>query len=289
MSAAKEIRNKIKSVKNTQKITKAMEMVAASKMRRAQERMRQARPYGEKIREVCAHLARSNSEYRHLFLTPRPQIKNVGYIIVTSDKGLCGGLNTSALRLAVANLRDKEAAGSGVKATVLGNKGTAFLGRLKIDIISQHTGYGDAPTATELIGAIKSMLDAYSGGEVDEVHLLFTRFVNTVKQEPVIEQLLPISDEMLAESRRPYSWDYLYEPEAAAVVDTLLTRFIEAVVYQAVAENIASEQAARMVAMKAASDNAGNLIDELQLAYNKSRQASITQEIAEIVGGAAAV
>ena len=289
MSAAKEIRNKIKSVKNTQKITKAMEMVAASKMRRAQERMRQARPYGEKIREVCAHLARSNSEYRHLFLTPRPHIKNVGYIIVTSDKGLCGGLNTSALRLAVANLRDKEAAGSGVKATVLGNKGTAFLGRLKIDIISQHTGYGDAPTATELIGAIKSMLDAYSGGEVDEVHLLFTRFVNTVKQEPVIEQLLPISDEMLAESRRPYSWDYLYEPEAAAVVDTLLTRFIEAVVYQAVAENIASEQAARMVAMKAASDNAGNLIDELQLAYNKSRQASITQEIAEIVGGAAAV
>ena len=289
MSAAKEIRNKIKSVKNTQKITKAMEMVAASKMRRAQERMRQARPYGEKIREVCAHLARSNSEYRHLFLTPRPQIKNVGYIIVTSDKGLCGGLNTSALRLAVANLRDKEAAGSGVKATVLGNKGTAFLGRLKIDIISQHTGYGDAPTATELIGAIKSMLDAYSDGEVDEVHLLFTRFVNTVKQEPVIEQLLPISDEMLAESRRPYSWDYLYEPEAAAVVDTLLTRFIEAVVYQAVAENIASEQAARMVAMKAASDNAGNLIDELQLAYNKSRQASITQEIAEIVGGAAAV
>ena len=289
MSAAKEIRNKIKSVKNTQKITKAMEMVAASKMRRAQERMRQARPYGEKIREVCAHLARSNSEYRHLFLTPRSHIKNVGYIIVTSDKGLCGGLNTSALRLAVANLRDKEAAGSGVKATVLGNKGTAFLGRLKIDIISQHTGYGDAPTATELIGAIKSMLDAYSGGEVDEVHLLFTRFVNTVKQEPVIEQLLPISDEMLAESRRPYSWDYLYEPEAAAVVDTLLTRFIEAVVYQAVAENIASEQAARMVAMKAASDNAGNLIDELQLAYNKSRQASITQEIAEIVGGAAAV
>ena len=289
MSAAKEIRNKIKSVKNTQKITKAMEMVAASKMRRAQERMRQARPYGEKIREVCAHLARSNSEYRHLFLTPRPQIKNVGYIIVTSDKGLCGGLNTSALRLAVAKFRDKEAAGSGVKATVLGNKGTAFLGRLKIDIISQHTGYGDAPTATELIGAIKSMLDAYSGGEVDEVHLLFTRFVNTVKQEPVIEQLLPISDEMLAESRRPYSWDYLYEPEAAAVVDTLLTRFIEAVVYQAVAENIASEQAARMVAMKAASDNAGNLIDELQLAYNKSRQASITQEIAEIVGGAAAV
>ena len=289
MSAAKEIRNKIKSVKNTQKITKAMEMVAASKMRRAQERMRQARPYGEKIREVCAHLARSNSEYRHLFLTPRPQIKNVGYIIVTSDKGLCGGLNTSALRLAVANLRDKEAAGSGVKAAVLGNKGTAFLGRLKIDIISQHTGYGDAPTVTELIGAIKAMLDAYSDGEVDEVHLLFTRFVNTVKQEPVIEQLLPISDEMLAESRRPYSWDYLYEPEAAAVVDTLLTRFIEAVVYQAVAENIASEQAARMVAMKAASDNAGNLIDELQLAYNKSRQASITQEIAEIVGGAAAV
>ncbi|MDM5147212.1 F0F1 ATP synthase subunit gamma [Candidatus Persebacteraceae bacterium Df01] len=289
MPAAKEIRNQIKSVKNTQKITKAMEMVAASKMRRAQERMSAARPYGEKIREVCAHLARSNSEYRHPFLTPRDNVRNVGFIVVTSDKGLCGGLNTNALRSTVASMREKEAAGLGIKAAVLGNKGAAFLGRLKTDILSQYTGYGDAPEAAELIGAVTAMLDSYRNGDVDEVHLVFTRFINTVKQDSVVEQLLPISDAVLVEAPRSHSWDYLYEPEAAPVVNTLLTRFVEAVVYQAVAENIASEQAARMVAMKAASDNAGNLIDELQLVYNKSRQASITQEIAEIVGGAAAV
>ena len=289
MSAAKEIRNKIKSVKNTQKITKAMEMVAASKMRRAQERMRRARPYGEKIREVCAHLARANSEYRHPFLTPRAEVKNAGLILVSTDKGLCGGLNTNALRLAISHLREVEESGAGVKVAIFGGKGASFMARAGADVVSQHSGYGDSPAADSLIGAIGAMLDAYRGGEVDRVHLLFTRFVNTVKQEPVIEQLLPISDAALQESRRTYSWDYLYEPEAAPVVDTLLTRFAEAVVYQAVAENIASEQAARMVAMKAASDNAGNLIDELQLAYNKSRQAGITQEIAEIVGGAAAV
>ena len=289
MPAAKEIRNKIKSVQNTQKITKAMEMVAASKMRRAQERMRHARPYAEKIREVCAHLARANSEYRHVFLTPRPQINNTGLIIVTTDKGLCGGLNTNALRLALSHMRDAEKSGAGVKVSVFGNKGKAFIGRLATDMISQHAGYGDSPAADELIGAIAAMLNAYRRGEVDRVHLLFTKFINTVKQEPIIEQLLPISDAMLKESRRANSWDYLYEPEAAPVVDTLLTRFVEAVIYQAVAENIASEQAARMVAMKAASDNAVNLIDELRLVYNKSRQASITQEIAEIVGGAAAV
>ena len=289
MSAAKEIRNKIKSVKNTQKITKAMEMVAASKMRRAQERMRRARPYGEKIRDVCAHLARANSEYRHPFLTPRAEIKNTGLIIVSTDKGLCGGLNTNALRLALSRMRAAEESGAGVKITVFGNKGAAFIGRTNAEVLSQRTGYGDAPQAGELIGAVSAMLGAYRKGEVDAVHLLFTKFINTVKQEPVVEQLLPISDEALSEAKREYSWDYLYEPEAAPVVDTLLTRFVEALVYQAAAENIASEQAARMVAMKAASDNAGNLIDELQLAYNKSRQASITQEIAEIVGGAAAV
>ncbi len=288
MSAAKEIRNKIKSVKNTQKITKAMEMVAASKMRRAQERMRRARPYGEKIREVCAHLARANSEYRHPFLTPRAEVRNAGLIVVSTDKGLCGGLNTNALRLAVSHLREAEESG-GAKITVFGGKGAAFIARAGADILSQHAGYGDSPAPESLLGAVGAMLDAYRGGAVDRVHLLFTRFVNTVKQEPVIEQLLPISDTALQESRRAYSWDYLYEPESAPVVDTLLTRFVEALVYQALAENIASEQAARMVAMKAASDNAGNLIDELQLAYNKSRQAGITQEIAEIVGGAAAV
>lgn len=289
MSAAKEVRTKIKSVKNTQKITKAMEMVAASKMRRAQERMWRARPYGEKIREVCAHLARANSEYRHPFLTPRPEVKNVGLILVSTDKGLCGGLNTNALRLAVSHLRAAEESGAGAKVAVFGGKGAAFMARSGADIVSQHTGYGDNPAAAELIGAIGAMLGAYRAGAVDQVHLVFTRFINTVKQEPVIEQLLPISDAELQESRRSYSWDYLYEPEAAPVVDTLLTRFVEALVYQAVAENIASEQAARMVAMKAASDNAGTLIDELQLVYNKSRQASITQEIAEICGGAAAV
>ena len=289
MAAAKEIRDKIKSVKNTQKITKAMEMVAASKMRRAQERMRHARPYGEKIREVCAHLARSNSEYRHPFLTPRPQSHNTGLIVVTSDKGLCGGLNTNALRLALAHLRRSHEAGGDAQVTVFGGKGAAFIGRTAANIVSRHVGYGDAPQAGDLLGAVKVMLDAYRAGEVDTVHLLYTRFVNTVKQDPVIEQLLPIADTVLQEAPRAYSWDYLYEPEAAPVVDTLLTRFVEAVVYQALAENIASEQAARMVAMKAASDNAGTLIDELQLAYNKSRQASITQEIAEIVGGAAAV
>ena len=289
MSAAKEIRTKIKSVKNTQKITKAMEMVAASKMRRAQERMRQSRPYGEKIRAVCAHLARSNSEYRHPFLIARENIQNAGVILVTSDKGLCGGLNTNALRITLAQLREWENSGIGIKATALGGKGAAFMARLKTDIISSYTGYGDNPVYEKIVGAVNAMLTAYRDGEVDKVCLVYTDFINTVKQDPVMWQLLPVPEEWLQEEKRDYAWDYLYEPEAAKVVNLLMTRYVEMVVYQAVAENIASEQAARMVAMKAASDNAGNLIDELQLAYNKSRQASITQEIAEIVGGAAAV
>lgn len=289
MSAAKEIRTKIKSVKNTQKITKAMEMVAASKMRRAQDRMRKARPYAEKIRDVCAHLARANSEYRHPFLTERKEIRNEGFILITTDKGLCGGLNTNALREAVSAMRDAEKSGAGVKTVALGGKGAAFLGRMGADIASRLSGYGDSPDSTALVGAVKAMLDAYRNGEVDRVSMIFTRFVNTVKQEPVKEQILPVPPEALDEAKRTHSWDYLYEPEAAPVIDLLLERFVESLVYQAVAENIASEQAARMVAMKAASDNAGNLIGELQLAYNKSRQASITQEIAEIVGGAAAV
>ena len=289
MSAAKEIRNKIKSVKNTQKITKAMEMVAASKMRRAQERMRQARPYGDKVRAVCAHLARSNSEYHHPFLLPRAEVKNAGIIVVTSDKGLCGGLNTNALRVTMAQMRAWEEAGIGVCATALGGKGAAFLLRTRTKMISEYVGYGDNPEGEKIIGAVSVMLDAYRNGEVDCVRLVYTDFINTVKQEPLDWQLLPVPEEWLQEEKRAHAWDYLYEPEAALVVDLLLTRYVEAVVYQAVAENIASEQAARMVAMKAASDNAGNLIEELQLAYNKSRQASITQEIAEIVGGAAAV
>lgn len=291
MSAAKEIRNKIKSVQNTQKITKAMEMVAASKMRRAQERMRQARPYAEKIRDVCAHLARANSEARHPFLLPRgnPQAGGaVGVIVVSTDKGLCGGLNAGIFRLVTGHLKEWDDHGVAAKLTVFGNKGAGFLGRLKAEMISRDVGYGDAPSAARLVGAVKVMLDAYRDGEVDEVHLAFSRFVNTVKQEPHMERLLPIPPEKVAEERG-FSWDYLYEPEAPPIVDVLLTRYVEAVIYQAAVENIASEQAARMVAMKAASDNAGNLIDELRLAYNKSRQAAITQEIAEIVGGAAAV
>lgn len=288
MSAAKEIRNKIKSVQNTQKITKAMEMVAASKMRRAQERMRQARPYAEKIRDVCAHLARANSEVRHPFLVPREEAKTVGVIVVTTDKGLCGGLNAGIFRLVTARLKEWDDNGVPAKLTVFGNKGAAFLSRLKADMISRDVGYGDAPSAARLVGAVKVMLDAYRDGEVDEVYLAFSKFINTVKQEPQMERLLPIPPESVQESS-PFSWDYLYEPEAPPIVDLLLTRYVEAVIYQSAVENIASEQAARMVAMKAASDNAGNLIDELQLAYNKSRQAAITQEIAEIVGGAAAV
>ncbi len=286
MSAAKEIRNKIKSVKNTQKITKAMEMVAASKMRRAQERMRQTRPYGEKIRSVCSHLVASNTEYRHSFLIEQTEVKAEGYIVITSDKGLCGGLNTNALRLLIATNKDNENS----LFTVIGGKGANFIQRLGANIISQYVAFGDKPDAGDLLGAVKAMLDAYRNGEISRVNLVYTRFLNTVKQEPVCEQLLPVPKESLEdEQTKKFTWDYLYEPSADSVIDLLLSRYIEAVVFQSLAENIASEQAARMVAMKAATDNAGNLIDELQLAYNKSRQASITQEIAEIVGGAAAV
>ena len=288
MSAAKEIRNKIKSVQNTQKITKAMEMVAASKMRRAQERMRHARPYAEKIREVCAHLARANSEVRHPFLHRAEETQTAGIIVVSTDKGLCGGLNAGIFRMVTARLKEWDDNGIPAKLTVFGNKGAAFLSRFKAEIISREVGYGDAPSATRLVGAVKVMLDAYRRGEVGEVHLAYSKFVNTVKQEPQMERLLPIPPESV-QKKRQFSWDYLYEPEAPPIVDLLLTRYVEALIYQSAVENIASEQAARMVAMKAASDNAGSLIDELQLAYNKSRQAAITQEIAEIVGGAAAV
>jgi F-type H+-transporting ATPase subunit gamma len=287
MAGSREIRNKIRSVQNTQKITRAMEMVAASKMRKAQERMRHARPYGEKIRNVAAHMSHANSEYRHPFLIERDTVKRVGIIVVTSDKGLCGGLNTNVLRLALNAMKQWKSEGEEIEVCVIGNKGLGFMQRLKANIVSQVTGLGDKPHIEKLVGAIKVMLDGYREDRFDRLMIFYTRFVNTMKQEPVMEQLLPLSGEELGGSKG--IWDYIYEPEAKAVLDEVLKRYVETLIYQAVSENIASEQSARMVAMKAASDNAGTLIDELTLVYNKSRQALITKELSEIVGGAAAV
>jgi F-type H+-transporting ATPase subunit gamma len=295
MPGSKEIRTKIKSVQNTRKITKAMEMVAASKMRRAQERMRMARPYGEKIRNVAAHISHANPEYRHPFIIERDTVKRVGIVVVTADKGLCGGLNTNVLRLALSNIREWEADGNEIEACAIGNKALGFLQRLGANVVSQVIGLGDRPHMEKLIGAIKIMLDAYTGGRIDRLMIFYTRFINTMKQEPVMEQLLPLSAERMTlppgvnEATPVGTWDYIYEPDAEAVLNQILTRYIEALIYQAVAENMASEQSARMVAMKSASDNAGNVIDELTLVYNKSRQAAITKELSEIVGGAAAV
>ena len=287
MPGSKEIRNKIKSVQNTRKITKAMEMVAASKMRRAQERMRMARPYAEKIRNVAAHISHANPEYRHPFIVARDTVSRVGLIVVTTDKGLCGGLNTNVLRLALGAMKEWEAAGEGLEVCAIGNKGFGFMQRLGANVVSHVTGLGDRPQMEKLIGAVKVMLDGYSEDRFDRLMVFYTRFINTMKQEPVMEQLLPLSGERLGTPEG--SWDYIYEPEARAVLDQVLTRYIEGLIYQAVTENIASEQSARMVAMKAASDNAANVIDELTLIYNKTRQASITKELSEIVGGAAAV
>lgn len=295
MASSREIRNKIKSVKNTQKITRAMEMVAASKMRKAQDRMKKARPYGEKIRNVAAHMSKASVEYRHPFLIDRNSVKRVGIIVVTSDKGLCGGLNTNVLRRVLNEIRSWEAEGEQVEVCCIGNKGLGFMSRLGTQIISQVTGLGDTPNIEKLIGAVKIVLDAYTEDRFDKVYIFYNRFVNTMKQLPVMEQLLPLTDEHMRKddedtakvARAP--WDYIYEPEAKPIIDDIMIRYIEALVYQAVAENMASEQSARMVAMKAASDNAGNLIDELTLIYNKSRQAAITKELSEIVGGAAAV
>jgi F-type H+-transporting ATPase subunit gamma len=289
MAGSKEIRSKIKSVQNTRKITKAMEMVAASKMRKAQERMRRARPYGDKIRNIAAHLASANPEYRHPFLVDQGETKAVGLVVVTTDKGLCGGLNTNLLRAVTNRLRDLEKAGSGIQVTAIGNKGFGFMNRVGVKVVSHLTQMGDTPHLEQLIGPVKVQLDAYARGEIQQVLLCYTRFINTMKQEPVIEQLLPLSAERMQENSREFSWDYLYEPDAQAVLDELLVRYIEAVIYQAVCENMASEQSARMVAMKAASDNAKKVIDDLQLSYNKARQAAITKELSEIVGGAAAV
>ena len=287
MAGSKEIRAKIKSVENTRKITRAMEMVAAAKMRKAQERMRAARPYAEKIRAVAAHLSRANPEYKHPFLVKRTENRNVGLIVVTSDKGLCGGLNTNVLRLAVSRMKDWEGEGKGLLVCPIGNKGFGFMSRIGAKVKSHLTGLGDTPHIEKLIGAVKVMLDAYSAGEIDSIHISYNHFVNTMKQEPRVEQLLPLSGEQMGTSEG--SWDYIYEPDAKQVIDELLVRYVESLVYQAVVENMASEQSARMVAMKAASDNAKSVIGELKLVYNKARQAAITREISEIVSGAAAV
>jgi F-type H+-transporting ATPase subunit gamma len=287
MPGTKEIRVKIKSVQNTRKITKAMEMVAASKMRRAQERMRQARPYGEKIRNVAAHISHANPEYKHPFLVHRDTVKRVGLIVITTDKGLCGALNTNLLRMALAQYKAWQAEGEEIDVCALGNKGFGFMQRLGANLVSHAVQLGDRPQMEKLIGAVKVMLDGYSRDRFDRLLIGYTRFINTMKQEPVIEQLLPLSGERMGAPETV--WDYIYEPEAKAVLDQVMTRYIEAIIFQAVAENMASEQSARMVAMKAASDNAETLIDELTLVYNKNRQAGITKELSEIVGGAAAV
>jgi F-type H+-transporting ATPase subunit gamma len=291
MAGSREIRTKIKSVQNTRKITKAMEMVAASKMRKAQERMRHARPYGDKIRNIAAHLAHANTEYHHPYLAKRGEVKDVGVIVVTSDKGLCGGLNTNVLRLALGKVKEWQAEGRGVRFTAVGNKGFGFLQRFGGEIVSHLTGVGDTPHMDRLVGPIKVLIDAFAQGKIGAVYIVYTRFINTMKQEPVLEQLLPLpADRLQVDGRAARAnWDYLYEPDAKAVLDQLLTRYLEQIVYQSVAENIASEQSARMVAMKSASDNASSVIDDLTLVYNKTRQAAITKELSEIVSGAAAV
>ena len=287
MPGTKEIRMKIRSVQNTRKITKAMEMVAASKMRRAQDRMRAARPYGEKIRNVAAHISHANPEYKHPFLVERDTVKRVGLIVITTDKGLCGALNTNLLRMALNQYKQWQSEGEEIDVCCLGNKGLGFLQRLGANVIAHAVQLGDRPQMDKLIGTLKVMLDGFTRDRFDRLLIAYTRFINTMKQEPVIEQLLPLSGERMGAPETV--WDYIYEPEAKGVLDQVLVRYIEAIIFQAVAENMASEQSARMVAMKAASDNARNLIDELTLIYNKNRQAGITKELSEIVGGAAAV
>lgn len=304
MAGIKEIRTKIRSVQNTRKITKAMEMVAASKMRKAQDRMRAGRPYANKVREIAAHLMQAHPEYQHPYMVERSDVKAVGVVLVTTDKGLCGGLNTNVTRLTLSRIREFTDQGIRVQATALGNKGVGFLTRIGTELVSREVQLGDTPNLERLIGAIKVQLDDFVEGKIDAVYIATNRFVNTMRQEPTFIRLLPMPGRDLkdpfqtdnandgkAESTTTsqYGWDYIYEPSAKAVIDDLLLRYIEGLVYQAVAENMASEQSARMVAMKAASDNAGKIIDDLELVYNKTRQAAITKEISEIVGGAAAV
>jgi F-type H+-transporting ATPase subunit gamma len=311
MAGSKEIRTKIKSVENTRKITKAMEMVAASKMRKAQDRMRASRPYADKIRNVAAHLSFAQSEYKHPFLIKRDAVKKVGLIVITSDKGLCGGLNTNVLRMSLNQMKAWEDSGKQIAVSAVGNKGLGFMNRVGAEVKSHIIGLGDVPHMDKLIGSVKVMLDAYTSGEIDQLYICYTRFINTMKQEPVMQQLLPLTAEHLGVNPHHEKvaelstsgvimsavdigvakghWDYIYEPEAQPVIDQLLVRYIESLVYNAVSENMASEQSSRMVAMKSASDNAKNVIGELKLVYNKARQAAITKEISEIVGGAAAV
>ena len=292
MASGKELRTKIKSVENTKKITKAMEMISVSKMRKAQERMRTARPYAEKIRAIASNLGQANPEYVHAYMK-HSDGKAVGFIVVTTDKGLCGGLNTNLLRAVTTQLRDTQSAGKTAQAVAIGSKGLGFLNRVGAKVVSHVTHLGDKPHLEKLIGPVKVMLDAYANGELSAVYLCYNKFISTMAQQPTIEQLLPLSaDKMEAEAKASgthHGWDYLYEPDAQAVIDDLLVRYAEALVYQAVAENMASEHAARMVAMKAATDNAGNVIGELKLVYNKTRQAAITKELSEIVSGAAAI
>jgi len=289
MAAGKEIRGKIKSVENTKKITKAMEMVAASKMRKAQERMRAARPYAEKIRSLAANLAQATPEYKHPFMAENTGVKAVGFIVVTTDKGLCGGLNTNILRAVTLKLREFESQGMRADAVAIGNKGLGFLNRVGARVVSQATHLGDKPHLDKLIGPVKTLFDAYAEGKLSAVYLCYTRFINTMKQEPMVQQLLPLSSDQMQVDKAAHGWDYIYEPDAPTVINELLVRYTEALVYQAVAENMASEQSARMVAMKSATDNAGSVIAELKLVYNKTRQAAITKELSEIVAGAAAV
>jgi F-type H+-transporting ATPase subunit gamma len=287
MAGAKEIRTKVASIKSTQKITKAMQMVAAGKMRKAQERMQGSRPYAEKMRQVVGHLYHANPEYRHGFMTTERELRRVGYIVISSDRGLCGGLNNNLFRMLVKDIRAQREQGVEADFCTIGSKALGFFKRVGGRILAQATHLGDAPHIEDLIGTVKVMLDAFEQGEIDAVYIAYNRFVNTMTQEPMAEQLAPIQGEASEELK--HHWDYIYEPESRSVIDNLLVRYIESLVYQAVVENGACEQSARMVAMKASTDNAGDLIDELQLIYNKARQAAITQEISEIVSGAAAV
>jgi F-type H+-transporting ATPase subunit gamma len=303
MAGIKEIRTKIKSVQNTRKITKAMEMVAASKMRKAQERMRAGRPYATKVREIASHLMQAHPDYSHPYMLERTDAKAVGVVVVSTDKGLCGGLNTNIMRLVLARFKEFEHKGIKVQATALGSKAASTLGRISANLVSQEVQLGDAPNLDRLIGAIKVQIDDFIDGKIDAVYIATNRFVNTMKQDPSFIRLLPLpsgladpfqSDNATAEDKKDevessYGWDYIYEPDSKTVIDDLLMRYVEGLVYQAVAENMASEQSARMVAMKAASDNAKKIIGDLELVYNKTRQAAITKEISEIVGGAAAV
>jgi F-type H+-transporting ATPase subunit gamma len=296
MAGSKEIRNKIKSVQSTRKITKAMEMVAASKMKKAQDRMRASRPYVQRALQIAMDVAKANTEYKHPFLVRRTEVKRIGAIVVTTDKGLCGGLNTNVLRLVLQQHKEWTAKGLGVDYVAIGNKGLGFLTRMGANVVSSAVNLGDRPHLDRIVGPVKVLFDGFADGTVDEVHIFFNNFVNTMKQVPRHARMVPIPEEihtLEGEVRTAQTatgaWDYIYEPDAKVLLDGVLRRYVEAVVYQMVNENMASEQSARMVAMKAASDNAGNIIDELQLIYNKTRQAAITKELAEIVGGAAAV